>query len=65
MTLRRKTLQRGTPHVPVPLPDVPDVCSCGRRTDIANDMHIDEYPPVDPAVQEAEHRRLGEREGDE
>lgn len=62
MTRRSSSLRRGTPHVPVPLPDVPDACTCGRPMTARNDMHIDEYPPVDPAVRTEEARRYGEAE---
>ena len=63
MSRRSASLARGLPHIPHEDPDAPGCCvHCGRPVALANDMHIDEYPPVDPAVRTEEARRLGEHD---
>lgn len=60
---RLATLRRGKPHPSREDPDNPGCClDCKRPLSARSDMHIDEYPPVDPAVTEAERARLGERD---
>lgn len=55
------SIERGKPHPYVEDPETPGCCQRCRRIE-ANDMHVDGYPTVDPAVSEAERQRLGERD---
>jgi hypothetical protein len=50
------------PHVPTPDPNVPDCCTCGLRTDVPNQHHIDHYPTTSPDAAAFERRQLGEKE---
>jgi hypothetical protein len=59
------TIRRGTVHPPVEDQDAPGTCRvCHRPLGTPNDMH-GPLPLTDPAVLEAERRRLGERDTDE
>lgn len=60
MSRRSKTLKRGKRHVPRENPDTGCCAECGRPMSVRNDMHIDEYPPTDPAAAAVEDRRYGD-----
>lgn len=67
MTHRRASAvdRRVKPHIAVENPDAPGCClTCGVRMDLKtrNELHVDQLPPVDPAIADAERRRLGEHD---
>lgn len=55
--------RRARPHVPVESAVSPGCCvTCGLRTDLRNELHLDRLPEVDPDITAAEQRRLGEKD---